>query len=88
MHIRLTTGCSWIDAERLCGRKVSDTTVRERYSLWVDAGVFKKVAANAVFEYDRIIGFDMSEIAIDGSLHKAPCGGEGARPHSQKSPPL
>ena len=40
MHIRLTTGCSWIDAERLCGRKVSDTTVRERYSLWVDAGVF------------------------------------------------
>jgi hypothetical protein len=45
----LTTGCSWVDAERICGGKVSDTaTVRERYSLWVDAGVFKKVAANAV----------------------------------------
>ncbi|WP_320408727.1 transposase [Candidatus Microthrix parvicella] len=68
MHVRLTTGCSWVDAERICGGKVSDTTVRERYSLWVDAGVFKKVAANAVVAYDRIIGLDMSEIAIDGSL--------------------
>ena len=27
--------------------------------------------------YDRIIGLDLSEVAIDGSLHKAPCGGEG-----------
>lgn len=68
VHVRLTTGCSWVDAERICGGKVSDTAVRERYSLWVDAGVFKKVAANAVVAYDRIIGLDMSEIAIDGSL--------------------
>ena len=27
--------------------------------------------------YDRIIGLDLSEVALDGSLHKAPCGGEG-----------
>ena len=80
MHVRLTTGCSWVDAERICGSKVSDTTVRERYKQWVNAGVFKKVAANGVVAYDRIIGLDMSEIAIDGSLHKAPCGGEGTGP--------
>ncbi|MHB8329270.1 MAG: transposase [Acidimicrobiales bacterium] len=30
MLVRLVTGCSWEDAERLCGNKVSDTTVRER----------------------------------------------------------
>ena len=28
MLVRLVTGCSWEDAERLCGNKVSDTTVR------------------------------------------------------------
>lgn len=28
--VRLTTGCSWVDAERLCGNVVSDTTVRAR----------------------------------------------------------
>ena len=80
IHVRLVTGCSWVDAEAFCGWKVSDTTVRDRYNLWVDAGVFKKVAANAVIAYDRIIGLDLSEIAIDGSLHKAPCGGEGTGP--------
>ena len=80
IHVRLVTGCSWVVAEALCGWKVSDTTVRARYNLWVDTGVFKKVAANAVFAYDRIIGLDMTDIAIDGSLHKAPCGGEGTGP--------
>ena len=28
--VRLATGCSWQDAERLCGNKVSDTTARQR----------------------------------------------------------
>ena len=28
MLVRLVTGCSWEDAERLCGNKVSDTTAR------------------------------------------------------------
>ena len=27
--------------------------------------------------YDRIIGLDLSDVAVDGSLHKSPCGGEG-----------
>jgi len=31
----------------------------------------------ALHAYDRVIGLDLSEVAIDGSLHKAPCGGEG-----------
>jgi transposase len=28
--VRLATGCSWEDAERLTGNKVSDTTARAR----------------------------------------------------------
>jgi len=75
--IRLATGCSWEDAERLCGQKVSDTTVRARRDEWIAAGVFDKLCAEALAGYDKIIGLDLSDVAVDGSLHKSPSGGEG-----------
>ena len=75
--IRLTTGCAWVDVEALMGRAVSDTTLRARRNEWLDHGVFDAVADEALAAYDRLIGFDFSECAVDGSLHKAPCGGEG-----------
>jgi len=75
--VRLSTGCSWQDAERLCGNRVSDTTVRARRDDWLAAGVFDAVAEEAMRAFDRIIGLDLSDVAVDGSLHKAPCGGEG-----------
>lgn len=77
MLVRLVTGCSWEDAERLCGNKVSDTTVRDRRDEWVAAGVFDAIAAEAIEAYDSVIGLDLSDVAVDGSLHKSPCGGEG-----------
>jgi len=77
MLVRLSTGCSWEDAERLCGNKVSDTTVRDRRDDWLAAGVFDTVAEEAIRAFDRIIGLDLSDVAVDGSLHKSPCGGEG-----------
>jgi transposase len=77
MLVRLATGCSWEDAERLCANKVSDTTVRERRDEWITAGVFDAIANKAIAAYDRVIGLDLSDVAVDGSLHKAPAGGEG-----------
>jgi transposase len=77
MLVRLSTGCSWEDAERLCANKVSDTTVRERRDEWLTAGVFDAIANEAIAAYDRVIGLDLSDVAVDGSLHKAPGGGEG-----------
>jgi len=71
MLVRLVTGCSWEDAERLCGNKVSDTTVRERRDEWIAAGVFETISNEAIFGYDRIIGLDLSDVALDGSLHKS-----------------
>jgi hypothetical protein len=41
--VRLVTGCSWEDAERLCGNKVSDTTARSRRDEWIAAGVFYEI---------------------------------------------
>jgi transposase len=77
MLVRLVTGCSWEDAEQLCGGKVSDTTARARRDEWLAAGVFDAVAREAVSAYDTVIGLDLSEVAIDGSMHKSPAGGEG-----------
>ena len=39
--VRLVTGCAWVDAERLTGCRVSDTTLRARRDGWVSAGVFE-----------------------------------------------
>jgi transposase len=75
--IRLVTGCAWVDVERLLANRVSDTTLRDRRDQWVAAGVFDRVADEAVAAYDRVVGLDLSECAVDGSQHKAPAGGEG-----------
>ena len=75
--IRLVTGCSWVTAERLLGGAVSDTTLRARRDEWVAAGVFDALAAEALAAYDRIVGLDLSDASVDGSMHKAPCGGAG-----------
>jgi hypothetical protein len=77
--IRLVTGCSWDVAARLC--RASETTLRGRRTHWLQAGVFDKLVEEAIAAYDRIIGLDLSEVAVDGSLHKAPCGGEGTGPN-------
>ena len=79
--IRLVTGCSWVSVESILGRQVSDTTLRARRDEWIAAGVFDQLRDHAMHAYDRIIGLDLREVALDGSLHKAPCGGEGTGPN-------
>jgi len=75
--VRLVTGASWVTVEAILEWRVSDTTLRSRRDEWITAGVFDKLRDHALAAYDRIIGLDLSEVAVDGSLHKAPCGGEG-----------
>jgi hypothetical protein len=75
----LVTGCSWDVAGRL--GKGSETTLRRRRDEWLAAGVFEDLATEAIAAYDRIIGLDLSEVAVDGSQHKAPFGGEGTGPN-------
>src|SRR5581483_11456916 len=77
MVVRLVTGCSWVDAERLCGNQVSDTTLRARRDEWIAAGVFDQLAEIVLAVYESTIGLDTTNALIDGSVHKAPCGGEG-----------
>ena len=77
--VRLVTGCSWDVAARLS--PAGETTLRNRRTEWLRAGVFNRLVEEAIAGDDKIIGLDLSEVAVDGSLHKAPCGGEGTGPN-------
>ena len=79
--IRLVTGSSWVDIEAIMDYEVSDTTLRGRRDEWINAGVFDQLAAEALAAYDRIIELDLDVVALDGSLHKAPGGGQGTGPN-------
>jgi len=76
---RLVTGCSWDVAGRL--GKGSETTLRRRRDEWVAAGAFQHLVEEAIKAFDKVIGLDLSEVSVDGSLHKAPMGGEGTGPN-------
>jgi hypothetical protein len=77
LFIRLVTGSSWVDIEAILDHQVSDTTLRARRDEWIDAGVFDTLKDEPLAAFDRIIGLELDDVAIDGSLHKAPYGGEG-----------
>lgn len=76
---RLVTGCSW-DVAGMLGLG-AETTLRRRRDEWVAAGVFDRLAEEALHSYDRIVGLDLADVALDASLHKAPMGGEGTGPN-------
>jgi len=76
---RLVTGCSWDVAGRIS--LAGETTLRRRRDAWLAAGVFDRLVEHALAAYDRVIGLDLSDCAVDGSLHKAPFGGEGTGPN-------
>ena len=71
----LVTGCSWDVAGRL--GKGGETTLRARCNAWSADGVFDWVVSEALEGYGRIVGFDLAEAAVGGSVHKAPGGGGG-----------
>jgi transposase len=76
---RLVTGCSWDVAGRL--GKGGETTLRRRRDEWVAAGAFGYLVEEAIGAFDKVIGLDLTEVSVDGSLHKAPAGGEGTGPN-------
>ena len=79
--IRLVTGASWVDIEAILDHQVSDTTLRARRDEWIAADVFDRLRVEALAAFDRIIGLDLTEVAIDASLAKAPYGGEDTGPN-------
>jgi transposase len=73
----LRYGCSYAAiADTTC----SATTIRARRDEWIRLGVFAALKQIALDAYDRIVGLDLDDVAVDGCITKAPGGGEIAGP--------
>jgi transposase len=71
----LVFGCAyWRIADESC----SDTTLRRRRDEWIYLGVMEALHELVLEAYDRIVGLELSDVAVDGCITKAPCGGEKA----------
>ena len=64
--------------ERIASPGCSDATIRRRLKEWAAAGVSEQVHALALRAYDRMIGLELDDLAVDGCITKAPSGGEVA----------
>ena len=54
------------------------TTLRDRRDEWIELGVIDALREAVLEAYDRLIGLELSEVAVDCCITKAPCGGEKA----------
>jgi len=64
--------------ERIASAACSDATIRRRLKEWAAAGVSEQVHTLALEAYDRMIGLELDDLAVDGCITKAPSGGEVA----------
>jgi len=62
----------------IAGPGCSATTLRRRRDEWIDSGVLDKLETIVRDCYDRMVGLELSDVAVDGCITKAPCGGEVA----------
>src|ERR1700736_1474451 len=79
----LRTGCQWkaLDATKFC----PGSTAHDRFQEWVAAGVFLEMWKAGLLEYDYFQGIDWNWLSIDGSMTKAPLGGEKNGKKSDRS---
>jgi transposase len=71
----LVFGCAyWRIADESC----SDSTLRRRRDEWIGLGLMEKLREVSLEAYDRFIGLELADLAVDGCITKAPCGGEKA----------
>ena len=66
--------------ERIATPGCSDRTIRRRLKAWAALGIGEQVHALALRAYDQMIGLELGDVAVDGCITKAPCGGECAGP--------
>ncbi len=71
----LIFGCAY---HRIAGETCSASTLRRRRDEWVGLGLMDTLQALVLGAYDRMIGLDLADLAVDGCITKAPCGGEVA----------
>ena len=72
----LETGCPWKAMPRQFG---SGSAIHAYFQSWVKSGVFGKLWALALTEYDDLKGIDWKWQSLDGAMTKSPLGGKNNR---------
>jgi IS5 family transposase len=71
----LVFGCAY---ERIADASCSESTLRRRRDEWIELGVMERLRHICLEAYDRLIGLELCEVAVDCCLTKAPREGEKA----------
>ena len=71
----LVFGCAYW---RIADEECSATTLRRRRDEWIKARVMDDLWEMALETYDRLLGLELADLAVDCCITKAPCGGEKA----------
>jgi hypothetical protein len=66
--------------ERIATAGCSDRTIRRRLKAWAALGIGEQIHALTLRAYDQMIGLELGDVAVDGCITKAPCGGQRAGP--------
>jgi transposase len=64
--------------ERIADAGCSATTMRRRRDEWIRLGGWDRLRLSCLDAYEKMIGLDLADLAVDGCTTKAPCGGECA----------
>ena len=64
--------------ERIATPGCSDGTIRRRLAEWSQAGLAQQLHQIALAGYERMIGLDLDDLSVDGSITKAIGGGDYA----------
>jgi putative transposase len=75
----LRTGCQWqvLDRTEFCAH----STAHDRFQARVEAGVFLKLWQAGVEQFDELRGIDWDWLSMNGTMTKAPLGGEKTGPN-------
>jgi transposase len=71
----LVFGCAY---HRIADEVCSASTLRDRRDEWIEIGAMDSLREIVLEAYDKFIGLELSEVAVDCCITKAPCGGEKA----------
>ncbi|MCT1803898.1 IS5 family transposase [Kocuria carniphila] len=64
--------------EKVADTTCSATTIRRRRDEWIAAEIFTALEQFCLHAYDKMVGLELGNLAVDGCITKAPCGGEAA----------
>ena len=66
----LVFGCAY---RRIADQECSATTLRDRRDEWMACEAMETLRTIALEAYDRLIGLELADMAVDSCITKAPC---------------